>query len=129
MEKKKTYNNRPMYDLGERPKCQDCKRNTATFREFSKKDGRPMFHRTCSSCRKGGSSQKQRVYKEAMLRKAETMTCEKCGFKAEHICQLDVDHIDGNHKNNDPSNHQILCANCHRLKTHIERDYANQYTP
>ncbi|OYW72998.1 MAG: hypothetical protein B7Z37_23290, partial [Verrucomicrobia bacterium 12-59-8] len=30
---------------------------------------------------------------------------------------LEVDHIDGNHKNNDPSNLWTLCANCHREKT------------
>jgi len=47
--------------------------------------------------------------------------CEKCGFEPEHPCQLDVDHRDGNHENNDPSNLQTLCANCHRLKTWYER--------
>ena len=31
--------------------------------------------------------------------------------------QLDVDHIDNNHENNDPSNLQTLCKNCHALKT------------
>ena len=49
--------------------------------------------------------------------------CEKCGFVAVDPCQLDVDHIDGNHKNNDPSNLQTLCANCHRLKTVKNKDY------
>lgn len=48
--------------------------------------------------------------------------CENCGFKPEHISQLDVDHIDGNRNNNDPSNLQTLCANCHRLKTHLNGD-------
>lgn len=49
--------------------------------------------------------------------------CEQCGFVAAHPCQLDVDHIDGNAANNDPSNLQTLCANCHRLKTQLERDW------
>lgn len=31
--------------------------------------------------------------------------------------QLDVDHIDGDPWNRDPSNYQTLCAACHRLKT------------
>jgi len=49
--------------------------------------------------------------------------CENCKFVALHKCQLDVDHIDGNHKNNDPSNLQTLCANCHRLKTYLNKDW------
>jgi hypothetical protein len=50
--------------------------------------------------------------------------CEKCNFIPEHTSQLDVDHIDGNKKNNDPSNLQTLCANCHRLKTYLNKDGA-----
>lgn len=50
--------------------------------------------------------------------------CSFCGFVPVHPCQLDVDHIDNNHKNNDPSNLQTLCANCHRLKTHVNRQPA-----
>jgi 5-methylcytosine-specific restriction endonuclease McrA len=41
---------------------------------------------------------------------------------AVHPVQLDVDHIDGNRDNNDPSNYRTLCSNCHRLKTYLERD-------
>jgi 5-methylcytosine-specific restriction endonuclease McrA len=33
------------------------------------------------------------------------------------MCQLDAHHVDGNHENNDPTNIQTLCANCHRLVT------------
>ncbi len=49
--------------------------------------------------------------------------CEQCGFIAVHSCQLDVDHIDGVHVNNDINNLRTLCANCHRLKTHLNNDY------
>jgi 5-methylcytosine-specific restriction endonuclease McrA len=49
--------------------------------------------------------------------------CELCNFKPVHSSQLDVDHIDGNRKNNDPSNLQTLCSNCHRLKTYLNRDW------
>ena len=48
--------------------------------------------------------------------------CEHCNFNPVHISQLDVDHIDGDRWNNDPSNLQTLCANCHRLKTHLNND-------
>lgn len=46
-----------------------------------------------------------------------------CGFVAIHSVQLDVDHIDGNHANNDVSNLMTLCANCHRLKTQMNNDH------
>ena len=45
--------------------------------------------------------------------------CEKCGFVPVKFCQLDIHHIDGDHKNNDIKNLQTLCSNCHRLE-HFE---------
>ena len=36
--------------------------------------------------------------------------------------QLEVDHIDENHDNNDIKNLQTLCACCHRLKTKYRRE-------
>lgn len=61
--------------------------------------------------------------KQRAKAKAKKDHCEECGFKAKHIAQLDVDHIDGNSGNNDPSNLQTLCANCHRLKTFANGDH------
>lgn len=58
-------------------------------------------------------------------RKFKGDKCEKCGFVG-HKCQLDVDHIDGDHYNNELSNLQTLCANCHRLKTYENRDQTNR---
>ena len=55
--------------------------------------------------------------------------CEECGFVAIHSSQLDIDHIDGNHSNNDEENLQTLCANCHRLKTHLNREYMPKIGP
>jgi len=54
--------------------------------------------------------------------------CEKCGFVPEWMGQLDVDHIDGDKSNNNEDNLMTLCANCHRLKTHIEKDYSRYLT-
>jgi 5-methylcytosine-specific restriction endonuclease McrA len=50
--------------------------------------------------------------------------CEACGFVAIHRSQLDIDHIDGDHSNNSLNNLQTLCANCHRLKTQTNKDWA-----
>ncbi len=53
--------------------------------------------------------------------------CERCGFLPEHDCQLTVDHIDGNKYNNSPSNFMTLCANCHNLKTYLNKDHFTRY--
>lgn len=73
--------------------------------------GKRIYGRRCTTCRRTGHRQFKKDH------------CEKCGFIAIHTCQLDVDHIDGNNKNNDISNLQTLCANCHRLKTYINKDH------
>lgn len=59
-------------------------------------------------------------------RAAKDTKCASCGFVALHKCQLDVDHIDGDHSNDDPSNLQTLCANCHRLKTYMNGDHLSK---
>ena len=55
--------------------------------------------------------------------------CENVDGRLKYKCtssivwdgQLSVDHIDENHKNNDPRNHQTLCFNCHVYKTNLIR--------
>lgn len=104
-----------------RPMCRECGVRVVQFINYSPVDGRPMYKTKCFRCQ-GYVNGQQTPYKAALKKKKETLTCEKCGFKAVDTCQLDVDHIDGDKSNNDPSNHQILCANCHRLKTKLNKD-------
>lgn len=92
--------------------CIECKHNLA------EKKGDGYFYKKCTTCRKAGKS-----YGKPSYRLGKKKSCECCGFVAVHPCQLDVDHIDGNHGNNDEGNLQTLCANCHRLKTVLNRDY------
>jgi cytochrome c553 len=49
---------------------------------------------------------------------------ESTGLDATFLGWLQVDHKDGNHTNNDPSNLQTLCACCHNVKTYQNGDNA-----
>ena len=86
--------------------CVRCGVNKAT--NPGKGKGNPRF---CGSC------------KRKPWQKFKREGCEFCGFVPVHPCQLDVDHKDGNKQNNTKENLQTLCANCHRLKTHLHKDY------
>jgi len=44
-----------------------------------------------------------------------------------HPGSLTIDHIDGNRHNNDQDNLQVLCQNCHILKTKLYKDHLNTY--
>jgi hypothetical protein len=64
---------------------------------------------------------KTKYYKKS-YQKHPKYICVMCGFMPEDPCQMDIDHIDGNHKNNNKDNLQALCSNCHRLKSKINKD-------
>lgn len=52
--------------------------------------------------------------------------CSCCNY-SEYIELLDVDHIDGDRKNNDIVNLQILCVKCHALKTRLPDEFQRIY--
>jgi len=77
------------------------------------KGGTVLYRKECSSCHKFG-------------RRDKGTCCVLCSFIAKDPIQLDVDHIDGNPANNDKSNLQTICANCHRLKTKLNNDWTKR---
>lgn len=77
-------------------------------------DGEPKYTKYCVPC-------KTIMYiPKFQYQAAKDTKCAQRGFEG-HFSQLDVDHIDGNHNNHDPTNLQTLCSNCHRLKTYKEQ--------
>lgn len=120
-----------------KPKCpvEGCGGFKTRAGGFLKKTGRPKYKKYCDSCcrKKWQSSEaKEKRLQYTRENKGKYRRryanhkkdyCEDCGFKPVHSCQLDVDHIDGNHDNDTLSNLRTLCANCHRLKTYLNRDW------
>lgn len=100
----------------DRPTCKDC--GLPARYHTKNEDGSVRYWRNiCTMCHKNRG---QKQYKYRLNKKT---FCEMCGFVAKHRVQLDVDHIDGNHKNDNESNLQTICANCHRLKTVLWGDH------
>ena len=92
-----------------------------------KSKGNGMYKPLCSPCDKyhfGGDGRQKRGN-----RKGIDLLCSICGFTSEYRCQFDVDHIDGNHSDDSPENLQVLCANCHRLKTLLNKDGSYKKAP
>jgi hypothetical protein len=114
-----------------KPLCPRC-----SFRQREWRKDRQKYRPTCKLCRIPSSNAERRLRKAWKTTSSSKKTfsnysklslarkvCEACRFKAQHPCQLDVDHKDGNWLNDDSANLQILCANCHRLKTFMKRDW------
>ena len=118
-----------------RPLCVDCKKNLAKTTGAPKKDGSRYYQSRCMGCINAKNHGRRRGVRKPWQRSAATQYkkykksyCEApgCGFVALHPHQLDVDHIDGDHRNHDPANLQTLCANCHRLKTALNKEFTSK---
>jgi hypothetical protein len=78
-------------------------------------DGKPSQLYHSSACQRAVNSAKRgnRGYRKII---DDNSYCAWCGptIHYERV-QLDVHHLDGNRENNDPSNLEIFCSNCHRV--------------
>lgn len=113
MHSKPKYQLRPEF-LPEPKLCQVCKTTPTVGRR-----------KRCNSCSREYRRIKNKAKRNTRKNRKSTIKdlCSICSFVPKHSCQMDVDHIDGDKMNNDPKNLQVLCANCHRLKTQLNKDY------
>ena len=99
----------PLPESAGRPLC-SCGRVLTKW--VNRRRGTWGYRSTCANCAPG--------HRKPYVR-FKSDRCSHCNFIAVDACQLDVDHIDGNHDNHDPSNLRTLCANCHRLRSQYQR--------
>lgn len=80
-------------------------------REFQKKE---MF----ALIENGNNTLYVKNYRKYLIEKRGPK-CEQCGWDKINPktgkCPIELDHIDGNHKNNSIENLRLLCPNCHSL--------------
>ncbi len=73
----------------------------------------------CSQRSRGG--RRKNGYRDTMKQAGRLECCEICGWR-EHPEVLQVDHKDGVPWNNERSNLQVLCPNCHAWETYQRRE-------
>lgn len=88
-----------------------CKCGEPRSKKGIDEQGRTRYRTQCNKC----------IYKQRQLPKKDA--CEKCGLKPASKKDLHKDHIDGDRSNNDMSNIQTLCAECHKEKTKVNEDW------
>lgn len=100
-------------------KCKKCfeTKPLTDFLTFSKNNTGKRYE--CKVCTKNRT---RKWREENTYIRYKKNSCENCGFIPIHSCQLDVDHINGNHEDDAESNLRTLCANCHRLKSYINKE-------
>jgi len=92
--------------------CIDCNLDQHTKSTINKED----------LSRKKFSSEVEHRTLENQDFRCNNPDCRKqIGVVKGRVVHYDFDHVDGNSYNNDPSNCQALCLNCHREKTERER--------
>jgi 5-methylcytosine-specific restriction endonuclease McrA len=84
-----------------------CNCGRPTEVKWTDADGVSRYRTQCSICRE-------------KARKHPKDSCVNCGVLNDGKGNIDVDHIDGNRSNNEPSNLQALCKDCHKKKTKID---------
>lgn len=103
-----------------RPKCiePECN-NPGQHMGRYRKDGSTIYRKQCAAHHalrfklEGG----YRIFKKKLCENIDGRLGFKCTTTILDRCMLDVDHIDKNHRNDNPENLQTLCSCCHNFKT------------
>lgn len=97
-------------------KCLNCgERNKTYYNTFCSLN----CYQSYKNLNKISTNQMGRIGIKNFLIKTKGAKCEECGWdKINPVTKkipIQLDHIDGNHKNNNLNNFRLLCPNCHSL--------------
>jgi hypothetical protein len=93
--------------------CKNCQIRPRQYSDTNKNTGKKYYKKLCVKCNRYPN----------LKEKAKQKHCDIC-FKEYHFCAMDVDHIDPN-GGEGYKNLRILCAVCHRIKTHYNKESSN----
>lgn len=110
-------------DFNLKPKCANINCYNYGVERHTTKTGKISSHSLCSSCLYYKNKPEDLFFKRGVIQIKKNF-CENqdgrlgwtCSASILSLEQLALDHIDGNHFNNDPTNIQTICHNCHILK-------------
>ena len=107
------------------PTCINYGCNNKVSYVKTNKDGTKVNRAVCSRCHRLRDDPKGLFARHGVKEfKEEKCENEDCTATITSRCQIDLDHIDGNKNNNVPENIQMLCKNCHALKTKENGDHS-----
>jgi len=106
-----------------RPTCVMPNCNNLTARKEKKSSNKITYQTLCSRHKsKKGLPGVQKFKMDTGCQNS------KCKSQITDPAQLEFDHINGDRYNNDSSNIQILCSNCHKVKTSENGDHLTRYS-
>jgi 5-methylcytosine-specific restriction endonuclease McrA len=115
------------------PKCVNYGCESFVILQGLDKEGNPRYRPHCGTCQKaswGGGNYRAGVtpFKTGECSNKDGHLGFKCLIKWSLVPNwatgmTEIDHINGDHANNAPSNLQELCPICHKLKGQMEGDY------
>lgn len=98
--------------------CESCGKEVLKSASISKRNTGNYCSRECYDSRRKKDLKRLKrstKYYDDLL---SNSSCA-CGVSEKYLLQ--IHHMDGNHNNNDESNIEVVCANCH-IKRHLKRN-------
>lgn len=126
--------------------CRTCNQDLPEGDFFYRGGGRTGAQADCKECSRKRARDYRQKQRDRVSKYKLEKGCEVCGFKAEHSCQLDLDHQEpkektykGSHKAYDAgwswkrieqelAKCIVTCKNCHALRTYNHGHWENKHT-